>query len=500
MNETYKQLEQILEKSFAYNVALSMLNWDNSTLAPKRAMELTAKVIGQLSMEAYYLTVNEEVEKLLETLIVPNTFSQLEPHQKAIVKKMWKSFADLKKIPPQEIQEYSELCAVAGAIWEEAKINNDYNSYKETLSKLIEFQTRFATLAKKEDQSIYDYILDNNEEGFTTKILDDYFDKLRKNIVPLMKSICDKGIQIDDSFIKKPFSVEKQKEFSKLLAEHIGFDFERGVMAESAHPFTISLHNRDVRITNHFYEEDPTSSMFTVIHEGGHAIYEMNIDDSLTGTPASSPSMGAHESQSRLFENNIGRSKAFWEPLFNKLIAHFPEELSGVTLDNFYQAINKSQPSLIRIHADELSYSLHIMIRYEIERKIFAGLATVDELPALWNQKYEEYLGITPDSDANGILQDSHWSFGGFGYFPSYAIGNAVAAQLMHTIKKQMDVDALLQAGNLSPIREFLKEHIHQYGGSKNVNEFLVETTGEGFNPDYYIDYLTKKYSELYNI
>lgn len=500
MNETYEQLEQILEKSFAYNVALSMLNWDNSTLAPKRSMELTAKAIGLLSMQSYYLTVNEEVEKLLETLIVPDTFLQLEPYQQAIVKKMWRSFADLKKIPPQEIQEYSELCAVAGAIWEEAKINNDYNAYKETLSKLIEFQIRFATLAKKEDQSIYDYILDNNEEDFTTDILDDYFDKLRKNIVPLMKKICEKGIQIDDSFIRKPFSVEKQKEFAKLLAEHIGFDFERGVMAESAHPFTISLHNRDVRITNHFYEEDPTSSMFTVIHEGGHAIYEMNIDDSLTGTPASSPSMGAHESQSRLFENNIGRSKSFWEPLYDKLTSHFPEELSGITLEQFYQAINKSQPSLIRIHADELSYSLHIMIRYEIEREIFAGSVTVDELPALWNQKYREYLGITPDSDANGILQDSHWSFGGFGYFPSYAIGNAVAAQLMHTIRKQMDVDALLQAGNLAPIREFLKEHIHQYGGSKNVNEFLTETTGEGFNPDYYIDYLTKKYSDLYNL
>ena len=500
MNETYTQLEQILEKSFAYNVALSLLNWDNSTLAPKRSMELTAKAIGLLSMQSYYLTVNPEVEQMLETLIEPQTFESLEAHQQAIVKKMWKSFADLKKIPPQEIQEYSELCAIAGGIWEEAKINNDYDFYKETLSQLIEYQKRFSALAKRDDQSIYDFILNQNEEGFTTEILDDYFDKLRKNIVPLMKQIREKGITIDDSFIKKPFSTKKQKQFCKLLAEHIGFDFERGVMAESAHPFTLALHNKDVRITNHFYEDDPTSAMFTVIHEGGHAIYEMNIDDKLTGTPAASPSMGAHESQSRLFENNIGRSKAFWEPLYDKLVALFSDELDGILLDDFYKAINKSQPSLIRIHADELSYSLHVMIRYEIEREIFANRVTVDKLPALWNKKYEEYLGITPDNDANGILQDSHWSFGGFGYFPSYAIGNAVASQLMHTIRQKMDVDELLRQGNLAPIREFLSKQIHQFGGSKNVNEFLKETTGEEFNPNYYIEYLTQKYTQLYNL
>lgn len=500
MNQDYELLESILEKSFAYNVALSLLSWDNSTLAPRRSSELTAKAIGILNMQSYYLTVNPEVEALLERLIQPDVLSTLKPHQQAIVKKMWKSSAELKKIPPQEIQEYSELCAIAGNIWEEAKINNDYASYKDTLSKLIEFQKRFASYAKKDDQTIYDYILDNNEEGFTSQILDDYFDKLRKNIVPLMKKIKEKGLCIDDSFIKLPFPIEKQKAFCDLLASHIGFDFERGVVAESAHPFTLSLHNRDVRITNHFYESDPTSAMFTVIHEGGHAIYEMNIDDALTGTPAASPSMGAHESQSRLFENNIGRSKAFWEPLYGRLTQHFPEELKNVSLDEFYRAINKSQASLIRIHADELSYSLHIMIRYEIEREIFAGTVSMDELPALWNQKYEEYLGITPPNDSDGILQDSHWSFGGFGYFPSYAIGNAVASQLMHTIEQHMDVEELLRKGNLSPIVTFLKEHIHQYGGSKNVNEFLMETTGEPFNPDYYINYLTRKYSDLYQL
>ena len=500
MNPNYEVLESVLDKSFAVNVALAMLNWDNSPLAPKRATELTAKAIGMLSMQSYYLTVNPEVEALLESLIEPEAFNTLLPHQQAIVKKMWKSAAELRNIPPQEMQEFSELCAIAGGIWEDAKANNDYASYKETLEKLISYQKRFANYAKKENQSTFDYILDNNEEGFTSEILDNYFDKLRKNIVPLMKKIKENGATIDDSFIKIPYSIEKQKEFNNLLAEHIGFDFERGIMAESEHPFTLSLHNKDVRFTNHYYENDLASAIFSTIHEVGHAIYEMNIDDLLTGTPAASPSMGAHESQSRLFENTLGRSKAFWIPLYDKLVSLFPQQLNGKTLDDFYKAINKSQASLIRIHADELSYSLHIMIRYEVEREIFSENVTMDDLPELWNRKYEEYLGIRPSSDAEGILQDSHWSFGGFGYFPSYAIGNAVAAQLMHPIEKQMDIDALLSEGNLQPILSFLREHIHKYGGSKNVNDFLLETTGEGFNPDYYIDYLTKKYSALYEL
>lgn len=500
MSQNYNKLEEILEKDFAYGVALSLLNWDSSTLAPKRSMELTAKAVGLLSMESYHLIINPEVEELLTLLMKPEEFDSLEAYQQAIVKKMWKSFEDMKKIPPEEVQEYSQLCAVAGGIWENAKNTNDYASYKETLGKIIDFQKRFANYAKKEDQSIYDYVLDHNEEGFTTEILDDFFNKLRSNIVPLMKEIQKRGIEIDDSFIRIPYDVNKQKEFCNTLAKHIGFDFDRGVISESAHPFTLGIHNRDVRITNHFYESDPTSAMFSVIHEGGHALYEMDIDDNYTGTPAAGPSMGAHESQSRFYENNLGRTKAFWEPLYPDLVALFPEQLSDVSLDDFYRAINKSQPSLIRTEADELTYSLHVMIRYEIEQEIFAGRVTVDDLPALWNKKYEEYLGITPDSDTHGILQDSHWSFGGFGYFPSYAIGSAIAAQLMHTMKKAMDIDGLLRKGDLEPIHQFLKEHIHQYGGGKTVKEFLLETTGEGFNPDYYINYLTEKYSNLYQL
>lgn len=500
MSQKYQQLECIIKKDFAYNVALSMLNWDNSTLAPPRSMELTADAIGLLSMESYHLTVNPQVEQLLEDLQQPEEYNSLMPHQKNIVKKMYKSFRDMKKIPADEIQQYSQLCAIAGGIWENAKINNDYASYKDTLSQIIEYQKRFATYSKAESQSIYDYILDMNEEGFTCEILDAFFDKLRKGIVPLIKKINENGQQIDDSFLKVPFDLEKQKQFCRLLAKHIGFDFDRGVMAESAHPFTMSFHNRDVRITNHYYEEDPTSSFFSAIHEGGHALYEFDIDDCYNGTAASSPSMGAHESQSRLYENNLGRSKAFWEPLYETLVSYFPAQLKDVSLDTFHRAINKSQPSLIRTQADELTYSLHVMIRYEIEREIFQGTVSVDELPALWNQKYEEYLGICPKNDSEGILQDSHWSFGGFGYFPSYAIGSAIAAQLMHTMKKEMDIDRLLQTGNLEPIHQFLQEHIHQYGGTKTVNEFLLDTTGEGFEPNYYIEYLTQKYSCLYNI
>jgi carboxypeptidase Taq len=241
--------------------------------------------------------------------------------------------------------------------------------------------------------------------------------------------------------------------------------------------------------------------MFSIIHEGGHALYEMNIDDSLTQTlVGTGASMGMHESQSRFYENIIGRSEAFWAPIYNKLVDTYPENLKNISLEHFIKGINKAEPSLIRTEADELSYPLHIIIRYEIEKMIFSGEADVEKLPQLWNKKYEEYLGISPQNDAEGILQDTHWSFGEFGYFPSYAIGSAVASQLYAKILDLMPFEDYLREGNLTPIREFLRDNIHKYGATKNTNQILKDVTGEEFNPDYYIDYLKNKYEKLYEL
>jgi carboxypeptidase Taq len=227
----------------------------------------------------------------------------------------------------------------------------------------------------------------------------------------------------------------------------------------------------------------------------------MNIDDSITQTPVGGgSSMGVHESQSRFFENMLGRSEAFWTPVYPKLINTFKEQLEDITLSHFIEGINKAKPGLIRTEADELTYSLHIIVRYEIEKMIFNNEVTVEELPAIWNQKYKEYLGIEPVNDSEGILQDIHWSGGSFGYFPSYAIGSAVAAQIYYHMEKVLPIKEYLLEGNISPIKEYLREHIHQYGATKNTSELLKELMKEDFNADYYIDYLTEKYTKLYQL
>ena len=290
------------------------------------------------------------------------------------------------------------------------------------------------------------------------------------------------------------------EKLAEYLAKYVGFDFSSGVLAVSAHPFTTNLHNRDVRITTH-YKSRVDSSAFSVIHESGHAIYEFGIDDRLSQTPAGQgTSMGMHESQSRFFENIIGRSEAFWIPVYGKLKELFPEQLKGVGREMFVRAINKVQPGLIRTEADELTYSLHVLVRYELEKRLIEEDLDVNELPKLWADKYEEYLGISPETDAQGVLQDIHWAQGSFGYFPSYALGSAFGAQMLFQMKKEMDFDRLLEEGKLDVIREYLRKHVHRYGKMKDSREILKDMTGEDFNPKYYVEYLEEKYRRLYAV
>lgn len=501
MSKKFEQLQPYLDKSYGLRVALTMLNFDNSTIAPKEAIEYTSKAIGLLSMEHYNTLINEEVKALLADLQTEEEQEKLSVNEKAIVKDLVKSFRDMEVIPPEEFQAYQMLLAKASPVWEEAKNTNNYGMFAPVLEEIIAYSKKFAEYKQKEGQKLYDVLLDEYEEGFTMEILDDFFGKLREALVPVVQEIRGKSDFISLDCIRKKYDVETQKKLNRFLAEYIGFDFNRGVMAETEHPFTTNLHNHDVRITNHYYEDKVEDAIFSVIHEGGHGLYEQGISDEITLSPiGGGTSMGMHESQSRFYENCIGRSLEFWLPLWDKVKEYFPEQLEDVTVDEFYKAINYAAPSLIRTQADELTYSFHVMIRYEIEKMIFNGDVDVRDLPQIWNQKYEEYLGVTPDNDAEGILQDMHWAGGMFGYFPSYALGSAIAVQLFHYMEGVMPVKEYLREGNLVPIREFLREHIHQYGGAKKTQQILKDTTGEEFNPDYYIQYLTEKFSKLYEI
>lgn len=501
MSETFEQLQPYLDKYLAIQTALGLISYDNSTVAPKDAVAYTSKTIGILSGEAYSTLINPEVKALIDKLSLEEEQCKLTFNEKAIYKVLKKDYAEMELIPAEEYQAYQMVLAKAAPVWEEAKDTNNYDLFAPVLEEIITYTKKFAQYKQKDGQNLYDVLLDQFEEGFTTEILDDFFGKLREALVPMVQEIRKKPDLLSIDCLRKEYDIDTQKKLSRFLAEYIGFDFNRGVMAESEHPFTMHLHNHDVRITNHYYENCLEFAIFSVIHEGGHALYEMGVSDDITLTAiGGGTSMGMHESQSRFYENCIGRSYEFWLPIFDKVKEFFPEQMDGVTMDEFYRAINYAAPSLIRTEADELTYSFHIMIRYEIEKMIFNGEVDVKDLPSIWNQKYEEYLGVTPQNDAEGILQDMHWSGGMFGYFPSYALGSAIASQLFHYMEGVMPIKDYLTEGNLAPIREFLREHIHQYGASKKTQELLKETTGEEFNPEYYIAYLTEKYSKLYEL
>lgn len=501
MSEVFEMLQPYLDKSYALRTALTLINLDNSTLAPKNAIEFTSKAIGVLAKENYNTLINPEVKQLLETLSSEEEQAKLSINEKAIVRELKKTFRDMELIPVDEFQAYQMLIAKSDSVWQEAKNTNNFGMFAPVLEEIISYNKKFASYKQKEGQKLYDVLLDDYEEGFTMEILDDFFGKLRDALVPVVQQVRMKPDFISIDCLRGHFDIETQKKFNKFLAEYIGFDFNCGIMAETEHPFTTNLHNHDVRITNHYYEDKLEEAIFSVIHEGGHGLYEQGISDEITLTPiGGGTSMGMHESQSRFYENCIGRSYEFWKPIFPKVKEFFPEELEGVTVEEFYKAVNYASPSLIRTQADELTYSFHIMIRYEIEKMIFNDEVEVKNLPKLWNQKYEEYLGVKPETDTEGVLQDIHWAGGMLGYFPSYALGSAIAAQLFHYMESVMPVKQYLEEGNLSPIREFLRENIHQYGAAKKTQEILKDTTGEKFNPDYYIEYLTEKYSKLYEL
>lgn len=499
MNSTFETLRDEYNRIQALSFGLSMISFDTETIAPPAAVEKTSRMVGTLSNEIYAITTGKTIADALTELSKPEVNATLSFNEKAIVKKMKKDADYMAKIPQDEYAAYSELLAKAGSIWARAKENNDFNAYAPTLQKVIEYNKKFATYTQKDGMGLYDTLLNQYEEGLTTKELDIFFSKIRTAVVPLLQKVVAGNDKVDKTYNSRFYPADKQREFARLLAEHIGFDFERGLMAESAHPFTQGMHNDDVRITNHFYENDLESAMFSVIHEGGHAIYEMGVSDEITQTPVGGgTSMGVHESQSRFYENILGRSEAFWKPLFGKLKDTYPEQLSDVDLHKFLLGINKAEPGPIRTLADELTYPLHIMVRYELEKEMIDGTVPIEVLPRLWNEKYEEYLGITPKNVQEGVLQDIHWALGSIGYFPSYAIGNAVASQLYATMSKEIDVEKCLESGDLNPIKTYLGKHIHIFGATKNMTELLQETTGEPLNVEYYIDYLEKKYTALY--
>lgn len=499
LQEKVSQFKTIQKKMAAYNHATGLLFYDSVTSAPSDSSETLGMTLGVLSEESYKLSVNDELKKLLEDLVAEK--EQLDPLTRREAEKMYEEQEKLARIPMQEYVEYQVELNEAQHVWHQAKAESNYALFAPHLEKLIAFQKKLANYYQPEATQLYDVLLNEYEKGLNTQILDEYFATVKAAVVPLLHRIATEGKPLRTDFLHQKWPVAQQRVFSDWLMQLMTIDRSHCAIGETEHPFTIEFSKKDVRITTHYYEEDVLSSLYSVVHEGGHALYELNLDDSLIGSSlAHGTSMGVHESQSRFFENVIGRSRGFCHVIYPKLCELFPQQMQGVSEEDVYRAANLAQASLIRTEADELTYSLHIMVRYEIEKKIFAGELTVEQLPTEWNRLYKEYLGVTVPDDAHGILQDSHWSGGSFGYFPSYSIGSAYAAQMAASMEKELDVSALVQEGNLQPIVQWLTQRVYKYGSQIDPPEVLQNCCGQKFDPQYYVDYLTRKFTALYTL
>ena len=496
LNEALAKLAELQKKMYAYNTAAASLHLDGDTVAPKGTAEGRGVALGILAGEEHKLFSAPEVGELLDFLWGKK--EELDRPVRRQVEELRRSYAQLTRIPADEYMEYAMLTNEASDVWHRAKEASDFELFRPVLEKLVAFNIKFAGYYDS-TKAPYDALLNEYERGVDMKYLDGFFATLRERIVPLIRAIGGKE-QPDDSFLHRHYPVEDQRKFSDYLMEVMGLDRAHCGIGETEHPFTLDFNNKDVRITTHYYEDDLASSMYSVIHEGGHAKYELGISDDLQYTClAGGVSMGVHESQSRFYENLIGRSRPFIEAIFPKVKEFFPDQLSDVTAEQFYRAVNKAQPSLIRTEADELTYCLHVMVRYEIEKQLIGGTLAVKDVPETWNRLYKEYLGVDVPDDKRGCLQDSHWSGGSFGYFPSYALGSAYGAQMLKNMEADMDVWGPVAKGDLSKVSAWLGEKVHQYGGLMEPADVVKNACGE-FDSTVFADYLERKYTELYRL
>ncbi|MBR6186580.1 MAG: carboxypeptidase M32 [Clostridia bacterium] len=493
-----ERLITLQDEMSAYDHALSLLSYDGETTAPKGTADNRAHAMGILTEAVYKLSTGKETVELLEYL--DSRKEELSQKEQRMVELLIKDIRFLQKIPMDEYVAYEKLVVESESVWSKAKVENDYKAFAPYLEKIFDSRIRFAHYVNP-DMDPYDFWLNEYEEGLTTQKVDAFFGQLKARLVPLIRKCAGKP-QVSDACIKGDFSEDKQEKLAKWLMEVMGLDMDRVGLSTTEHPFTTSLGSHlDERITTHYYREDVSYSMFSVIHEGGHALYDTGSDGDLAYTVLDGGvSMGIHESQSRFYENILGRSKPFCRFLFPRIQELFPEEMKAYTWQDFYRAVNRVSPSLIRTEADEVTYCLHVMIRYELEKKIMAGGLKVPELPEAWNRLYEEYLGIQVPDDRRGVLQDSHWSFGAVGYFPSYALGSAYGAQFLQKMRETVDVDAALEKGDFAAINQWNREQIWRFGSLLTPAKILENVLGEPFDPTYYLDYLEEKCKDVYGL
>ena len=496
--QKWNQLDRILTEYTAYAHAINKMNFDMLCCAPEEGRAPAGDDMAVIGKHLYRLTHSKKYSQLLCDL--HNHNEGLSPVQQKTIEHLYTSWEKQKNVPAKLSYEMDVARNRAYGKWLEAKQANDFSIFRDSFAAVVDYTRKAISLRDHQLPTAYDACLDDYEEGGSIPQLDTFFAALRERIVPLIARIQKDGKPIRSDFMSRPCPISQQEAFSKYLLELEGLRQSALVLMTTEHPFTTNFGPHDVRVTTHYYEENFISNIFTTLHEGGHALFMQNEPDEFYRLHADGHMSNAmHECISRFYENLIGRSEAFIRFVYPKLRELTGDTFADVTERELYEAANLATPGLNRCEADELTYCLHIMIRYELEKAFINGEITVDEIPALWNAKYKEYLGVDVPGDAQGCLQDVHWT-DSYGYFPSYALGSAYGVQILRTMQKDFDVFAAVEQGNLLPIRDWLKQHVFSIASITTPDEWIRAITGESLNVNYFLDYLEEKFTALYQL
>jgi carboxypeptidase Taq len=464
---------------------------------PRRGVATRAQVSGKLSKMLFELSVSDELGRYLEQL---EERSNISLEETASVREVRKQYRRRKAIPPELIEEFNIARSKSQATWAEARRTSDFALFLPHLKKMVEYARRFADYYGYEDHP-YDGLLEEYEPGMTSVQLRQIIEPLRGEIVRLIRRLSDQGSRPDSSLLEGTFDIDTQRRLARRALKVIGYDFDAGSLDDVPHPFTTAIAPGDVRVTNRYVDAAFTPGLFAALHEGGHALYDQGMDEKLFHLRlARGASYGVHESQSRMIENVVGRSRPFWM-FFQPILAEFFPQFTHASPDDLYRAVNVVAPSLIRVEADEVTYNLHIMLRIEIETGLIDGSITAADLPRRWNETIERYLSVVPANDAQGVLQDVHWSMGSLGYFPSYMLGNLYAAQLHAKLRDEVtDLDERIASGNLRALVDWLRENVHRYGAVYPPTELIQRITGSPLDTSHFMRYITEKYADVYRL
>ncbi|GAA0535129.1 carboxypeptidase M32 [Halorubrum ejinorense] len=491
--------DALLDRARRWNAvgsASGVLGWDQQVMMPEGGTPARSKQLSALSSVHHDMVTDDETGELLEEL----ADADLTDEQAAVVREIRREYERSDAVPVELVEEISETGSEALQAWEEAKAEDDFDEFAPYLEKHVELKREYAEHIDP-DRDPYEVLFEEFEPCLSMERAESILTELREALVPMIDDIRESDVELAVDTFEGTFPEDDQEALSREALELVGYDFDRGRLDVSSHPFT-SGNQFDCRVTTRFDETDPLGAVGSTIHEYGHAQYNLGLPQEHFGTPlGTSRDLSVHESQSRLWENHVGRSKAFWQEFLPVFQEHFPQT-EEATVQDAYEAFNQVyEDNLIRVEADELTYHLHIVVRFEIERDLVRGDLAVEDVPEVWNDKYEEYLGIRPDNDAVGCLQDIHWSHGNFGYFPTYSLGSVMAAQLFAAAEAEIDdLDGKIAAGDFEDLQDWLGENVHQHGARYETNELVKQATGEDFSADAFLDYVDEKYGELYGI